>query len=67
MATSAAAAVEQQQAKTLIAKDHLLEAGLVDRDLAGLEHGHFRLVFVDARNRVPVFSQARTEHQTDIT
>jgi len=50
----------------LIAEDHFLEAGLVDRHLAALEHGQFGLVLVHARDGVPVFCQARPQHKPDI-
>jgi hypothetical protein len=41
-----------------VAVDKFFEAGLVDRDLAGLEHVDFALVVVDTDDVVADFSEA---------
>ena len=58
--------VKRQPVLVLVAADHLLEARLVDRHLAGLERGDLRRVLVDADDGVPVFGEAGAQHETDV-
>ena len=51
----------------LISDDHFLETGLVDRHLAAPQRLNLRLVLIDARNSVSIFSQACTEHEPDVS
>src|SRR4029077_2344040 len=54
------------KALAVIAADHFLETRLVDRHPAAFEHGDLRAILVDADDVVSVFSEARTEHKTDV-
>ena len=56
----------RRSAGRAIAPHDFLEARLVDRHLAGLELGELPFVLVDADDVVPVFGQARAQHETDI-
>ena len=57
---------ESEAVLVVIAPNHFLEAGLVNRHPAGLERRNLRRVLVDARDSVAVFGQARTDHEADV-
>ena len=49
-----------------VAADQLLQAGLVDRDLAPLQQPDLRRIVVDADDLVPVFRETGARHQPDV-
>ena len=57
---------EAQPLLARVAPDHLLEAGLVDRDLPAVEPLDLRLVGVDADDIVPRLGETGSGHQPDI-
>ena len=50
-----------------VARHHLVQARLVDRDLAAEERVHLGLVVVDADDAVAVLGEAGAHDQTDVT
>ena len=62
----ASAVVNVSRFSALVAPDHLLQAGLVDRDLPSLEHPDFRRILVDANDLVTVFGEARAGHEANV-
>ncbi len=49
-----------------VAVDELLEAGLVNRDFAALQHVHLALVVIDADDVVADFREAGARDETDV-
>ncbi len=49
-----------------VAVDEFFEAGLVDRDFAGVEHVHFALVVIHADDVVADFGETSARDEADV-